>query len=403
MNALFLGYWNLDDPLTRATIFPNLQTLQDFSFIDKILFVNTERVQTRPVFQPDFINRKISYLPLFSKNYPLNVLTKINDFVAFPTLLATMVRDYKIDVVIARGAPAGALAYLLYKRTKVPFLVESFEPHADYMLESKVWKRFDPRYLFQKYWEQKQKKWAVGLMPVAKNYADKLLAEGVAAEKIFTVPCGVDTSNFSNAASEKTNLRMQLGIPQNALTGIYAGRFDGLYLGEDAFLLYRGAFRSLPDFYLIILTPKEYHDWVNRQIVDFGLPADKILIRSVPHDEVPKYMAISNFAFATYKPGKFKAYLSPVKVGEYWAAGLPVILTENVGDEHLIIKNNPAAGVLFSPEQIKREQYLHELYVQLQRTLSLPEKGTISALAKTHRNFDSVRKAYHYFLERYVS
>jgi glycosyltransferase involved in cell wall biosynthesis len=403
MNVLFLGYWNLNDPLTRATIFPNLKTLQEFSFVEKIVFVNTEREQTDPVFQPGFVNSKITYIPLFSKKYALNILTKINDFVAFPASLAKIVADYKIDIVIARGTPAGALAYLLYKKVKVPFLVESFEPHADYMVESKVWARLDPRYIFQKYWENKQKKLAVGIMPVAKNYFEKLVQEGVASEKIFTVPCGVDTTTFNQTAAQKTISRTEFRLPEKALIGIYAGRFGGLYLGEEAFLLYQGAFKWLADFYLLILTPAEYHEWANRQVAHFNLPSDKVFIRSVPHSEVSKYMAIANFAFATYKPGKFKAYLSPVKVGEYWAAGLPVILTENVGDEHLIVKNNPAAGVLFNPEHIKEDQYLQKLYAQLQRTLTLPENASIPTLAKKYRNFDAVRQAYYYFLEKYVS
>ena len=80
----------------------------------------------------------------------------------------------KIDFIIARGAAAGALAYKAFKKTKVPFYVESFEPHAAYMLESSVWSKNDPRYLFQKRWEGKQKKYATGLMPVSNNYKKQL-------------------------------------------------------------------------------------------------------------------------------------------------------------------------------------------------------------------------------------
>ena len=78
------------------------------------------------------------------------ILNKTKDFVEIPKLLEKIVLEYNINKVFARCSPAGALALKLHNKTKVPFIVESFEPHADYMLESKVWSMYDPKYYFQK-------------------------------------------------------------------------------------------------------------------------------------------------------------------------------------------------------------------------------------------------------------
>jgi hypothetical protein len=78
------------------------------------------------------------------------LLGKILDFIKIPNKLKQYCTDYQIDKIIARGSPAGALAYLTWKKIKVPFIVESFEPHADYMLESGVWRKRDLRYVYQK-------------------------------------------------------------------------------------------------------------------------------------------------------------------------------------------------------------------------------------------------------------
>ena len=57
--------------------------------------------------------------------------------------------------MIAEGAPAGAMVYLLWQKTRLPFYVESFEPHADYMRESGVRRSWDPRYWFQRHREKR--------------------------------------------------------------------------------------------------------------------------------------------------------------------------------------------------------------------------------------------------------
>ena len=62
-------------------------------------------------------------------------------------------KTHKIDKIIARGAPAGALVFKISKVLNIPLVVESFEPHADYMEESGIWSKDTLKYLFQKKWE----------------------------------------------------------------------------------------------------------------------------------------------------------------------------------------------------------------------------------------------------------
>lgn len=43
MKILYISYWNINDPLTVATVYPNLKVLANFDWIDQIVFVNIER------------------------------------------------------------------------------------------------------------------------------------------------------------------------------------------------------------------------------------------------------------------------------------------------------------------------------------------------------------------------
>jgi len=394
MNILYLGYWNVNDPLTIATIFPGLRVLRELYPKATLVFVNIQR-EPLPIILPDiFKELEILYNPLQSGN---RLIDKIRDFWKGPETLENICGTNKIARVIARGAPAGALAYLLWKRNKIPFLVESFEPHAEYMLESNVWSKMDLRYIMQSHWEIQQKKYAAGLMPVTVNYQNQLIDNSVSKEKIKFVPCVVDESKFAFNKVERKKLRDELRIGPTTIVGLYAGKYDGLYLAEETFKLYKIFFDQIRNFQLIILSPEEYHTWINNQIVKYKLPASGVFVKHVKHPEVANYCSASDFAFATYKPGASKAYLSPVKLGEYWVNGLPVILTSGVGDESSMIQNG-FGGVLFDVCQINPASLSGKIDELMGIMKSANSRETISRVGIDLRSIEKLKLAYRYFL-----
>lgn len=400
MNILYISYWNLSDPLTVATVFPSLRILSELSQVESIIFVNIEREKVGILPSLSQYN-KVKYFPYCSKTSSSILKEKISDFALAPGFIRNLISTYAIDVMIARGAPAGALAWHVWLKVKVPFLVESFEPHAEYMLDSHVWRWYDVRYVLQKFYERQQKKYAKGLMPVANKYKRKLIDEGLDARRLFTVPCGVDYSKFAFSESDRHEVRKALGYQSDAISGIYVGRYGGLYLEDEAFMLYRGAFDYFGTrFNLILLTPSTYHQWITTKIAQFNLPKERVFVASVAHEQVPRYLSASDFGFATYKAGRSKAFLSPVKIAEYWSNGLPVLLTEGIGDETDIQLKFPFAGVLFNPERI--QVLMNDYYKELGEKVKVrcDVDNPIPRLVHAFRNMSTARDGYQYFLRK---
>jgi glycosyltransferase involved in cell wall biosynthesis len=395
MRILFLSYWGLHDSLTTSTVFPHLRILQERPDVTAIRLVTIERgaqAQEPLSFALSFAADKISFDPLRSRPSRNVLLNKIEDFTRFPTELIKQVIEFKPDFILARGAPAGALAYLVWKKNKLPFYVESFEPHADYMLESGVWQRYDPRYLFQRYWEKRQKQLALGLMPVAENYRRQLIAEGVPPARIATVPCSVDTETFSFDNSARQQVRRRVGFTDSAaVVGIYVGKFGGIYYDQEAFTVFRAAADYFgPAFRLLILTPDIVVS-VQQRLVAAGLPLAHAHITKVPHHEVPAYLSAADFAFATIKPAACRLFCSAIKIGEYWANGLPVLLPPGIGDDSAIVEAE-GGGAVFDLTEPTR---LLAAIGQLDAIWRVPgSRERIRELALQHRALERAHQAY---------
>ncbi len=382
INLLYLGYWSAHEGLSEATIFPHLQVLDNFPEVEKIIYVSIERSpDAKPV---DWPIKKLNHIPYLSGP---SLKNKISELFKLPAFLEKLCSQYNIDKIIARSTPAGTFAYLTAKKCRLPFYVESFEPHAKYMLATGVWSIFDPRYWIQLYYENKQKKHASALMPVAENYAKELRGNHKIKCPVYTIPCTVDLEKFKPDKEKGLAVRHKLDFSAEDTIGIYVGKFGDIYYDEEAFDWFSQCHKFLPQFKLIILTGQDKQKITARLIKD-GFNHQEFFIDKVPHNEVPAYLNAADFAFCLHKPHKYSHAYSPIKNGEYWACGLPIIISENIGDDSAIIKET-RSGIVVDNSKIP-ETSLKQLSVLFRKN----NNEEIRKLAIRFRNAVIVKKIY---------
>lgn len=403
MRLLYISYWSIYEPLTMSTIFPYLEIIKDLKLFDQIIFVTVERgEESNNNDVTSYLNNLqiIEHFPINSFNLKVSILTKIIDFVRIPYLLRKVASEHSCDITIARSSLAGVLGMNVAKKLNIPFIVESFEPHADYMADSGVWKRGGIKFLLQKRWERRIIKRANHIITVSNNFRHFLIEKyRCRHDNISTIPCCTDMEKFKFDNHHRWNVRNELEIPQDATCAIYVGKFGDIYYDQEAFQIFSVAFsRFQSDFYMIILTPHKKEE-IEARLIEFGIDRDKVQILYVSHYDVPKYLSAADFAFSTIRHGESKKYCSPVKNGEYWANGLPIFLSNGVGDDYKII-NHEGGGVLFDLDYVSINESMNELELLLK---SKEIRFEVRKIAKLHRSFALAREVYSRVLRQLIN
>lgn len=385
MNILYIGYWSFHDGLTKSTIFPHLKILSGFDQVKKIIFVSIERERK---IKPAFISiPKCQHVPLYSRNLPVKMINKRYDFYRFPKVIKKIIKNDHIDLCIGAGTQAGTLALKAAQKTNVKTIVSYFDPHAEYMRALGIWRKYDPRYLYLSSWEKRLKKDSFALFPVSNGYRKTLAEENTDSEKLFTVPCATDLEKFRINRVIGNLIREQLNWNKNDFVGIYVGKFGDLYFKDEAFIWFGELKKQNPLFKLIILTGQD-KDWIRSELMKAGFADDDIFIGLVNHDEVAGYLNAADFAFCLHRPHRISHAYSPVKNGEYWACGLPVMIPVGIGDDSRILKETGLGVVVEDIEHPEKNLPM------LDELVKSGKKKEIRKLAIKYRNPEISRKAY---------
>lgn len=309
--------------------------------------------------------------------------------------LSRLVRRHRVDTVHAWCTPAGMIGHIVSVLTGRPLVIDSYEPHAEAMVENGTWKRggIAHRLLFLS--ERLQTRRAKVLIAATDGMRGYSLAKyGPTSARWFTKPACVDTDRFSEHDIKRPEKLRSLGL-EGRIVGLYAGKLGGIYLEEEVFDLFRAAREQWGDaFRVLLLTPHPMAE-LEPLMAKAGLDKAIFTVMSVPHQEVPALMGLADFAVTPVKPVPTKRYCTPVKDGEYWALGLPVIITDGISDDSDIIRENRIGSVLESLDRKGYEKAVSEVAALLAGASRRELYERIRPIALRYRGFDRAERIYH--------
>lgn len=395
-NILVLTYWSFNDPLIQSYTLPYIKIiLSKLPSASKIHILCLEQ----ELYQGDVL-KTTQEIELLRK-YGINVIRKkyvkfglkaIFNWILLLVSLSKIILVRRIDYIHTWCTPPGVFGVLLAYIWNRKLILDSYEPHAESMVENLQWERSSMAYKILFYFEKLQTKMAdsiigttQGMLDYAKNKYDYEI------KNFFVKPACVNLDQFEYTEMRNEKLVEDLDF-EDKIVMLYTGKFGGIYFDKEIFDFVKEAadYFGKKIFRALILSNIS-EDELNSYCKKVGIDRDLIVLRFVSHYEIQDYMNIADFAICPVKPIPTKRYCTPIKNGEYWAMGLPVVIPRNISDDSEIISKHEIGYVL--NDMTKTEyKYALEQIDKLLNTENISSK--IRSIAVKYRGLNIADKVY---------
>ena len=379
-NILIITHWSYRDALVQTYTLPYVKIIRNIlSSHKKIILVTSE--QKKIALTNNEINEineewKGRNTSLIAQPYHAMGTWKILTLLYHIWKLIAIIKSEKISTIHCFCTPAGTIGYILSKITGARLIIDSYEPHAESMVENGTWGRKSIQYrllsLFEKLQSQKATCF-IATTAAMKEYAKKRFS--VDANILYVKPACVDLKKF--ILREKDEYLMnELNLVGKKIC-VYAGKLGGIYLKSEVFDFIKVCHQFWGDEFRFLLLTNSTRQDVLIEMNRVELPENAVIQMQVNYEDVPRYLSLGDFAINPVKPVPTKKYCTSIKDGEYWATGLPVVITKNISDDSEIIKRS---GYGYELQKLSIEEYNRALTV-INKLIS----GNVSELRRNIR------------------
>jgi glycosyltransferase involved in cell wall biosynthesis len=326
MTALYLCYQSIQEPLTQTQVVSYLEGLALARYRSVLLTFEPKALAPRAarVWSERLRAKGIAWHWLRYHKRP-TVPATAWDILTGTELGLRLIRRYRVCLLHARSHVPGVMAIALKRLTGRRMLLDLRGFMAEEYVDAGVWPAGGVLFCTTKRVERALVEAADGIVVLtrkAKGLLEKWYPQEIAGKPIAVIPCCIDLRRIP----------AQLESPPGPakLTLVYAGKLGGWYLTEAMVGFVAAARELLPEIQWDIWTQSDpaalWHLLRARNL------ERHVSVAQVLPEDLPGRLSRARAALSFVKPCLSKLASSPTKVGEYLAAGLPVIAIAGIGD-----------------------------------------------------------------------
>ncbi|KPK68657.1 hypothetical protein AMJ82_07650 [candidate division TA06 bacterium SM23_40] len=261
----------------------------------------------------------------------------VAEFAILPSLLLTFLLRARgrFDVCIAEGPWEAALGMILRRMGYLKLLVYD---DIDFTPGYHSISRFRRNYrLLMERWSMKSSDLITAVGDLLAELRHKLTGKPVTV-----VPNGVDLEHFSRAQKKVAHR------PTLVYTGNVAG-WAGIDLAIEALPLIA---ERISDIRLLVVgfSSPEYSAVMESLVEKSGVRGHFSYVGQKEYRELPEFLRQSDIGLAVFRPVEVRKYAFSLKVIEYMAAGLPVIVTCGTQSERVVERYRCGEAIDFDPQ-----------------------------------------------------
>jgi len=349
LNILALTYWSFNEPLVQSATLPHLRSIRRSMGPEGKLFLLTLEKANIALEGEELAEVKAQFeaegIYLIPKAYHRFGIKAVLSWILYILSLRRLCKRENIKCLHAFATPIGSAAYILSRLTGIPFIVDSFEPHAESMVENKSWKSNSFVFKLLFFFEKRQTRYAFATLsasPKMPEYTENRYKLRPAYN--LYKPAGVNLEQFKPKDQNQFEKRLALGLKGQVC--VYAGKFGGIYLEREVFRFFASCYKHCEGDFSVLLLSDASRAVIEQYATEEGFPLEALVLMQVKHSEVPEYLALADFAINPVKPVPSKRYCTSIKDGEYWAMGLPVVIPPGISNDSELIETH-RAGVIW--------------------------------------------------------
>ncbi len=340
--------WSFAGPLVQVATLPHVRMLQQAAGPNTQVVLVTQEKATYPMTEAErseahqtLREQHITWLPLDYKPFGAGAALRwAKDF----AVLVHACRKHNVEVIHAFGTPIGFIGEPLSKLLRIPLVLDSYEPHAEVMVENGTWPRNGRAFKWLFASEKRQAHHATAALATTaamEDYAKRTF--GAAPSLLVPRPAPVDLERFHPDTSVHPDLAAWKG---DHTLAVYAGKLGGIYWKEEVFALMATSMQHWPGgLKWALLTDLPEHE-VHALASEAGVHLDHLWIHHASPDEMPALLAAADFALNPKAPVPSQRYSTSIKDAEYWASGLPVMIPPGISDDSELIATHRAGVVI---------------------------------------------------------
>ena len=362
--VLYISYNGMLDPLGKSQVIPYLKELSRAGLRFTLLSFEgpqaytAEGVKTCAQLQAELATHEIDWHWLRYHKRPSLPATSY-DVLAGIRYGSRLVRKKQIEMVHARSHIPATIALGLKRRFGLKMIFDVRGLMAEEYVDANHWQEGSIPYRLTKSMESRALQAADGVVTLTERIWPAIKDwKGLRGREVIheVVPCCTDLELFRFSQNDRDRLRAELGL-QDRFVLVYSGSIGGWYLTDKLADFFVALLKRKPNGHFLWLTGGS-RNLVEKLMSDRGVKPEQFTVRNVPSAKVSAYLSAADVGIAFYKPAFSRLATSPVKVSEYLAVGLPVIINAGVGDSDAFVKAQKVGAVVTDFNEGEYEQSL---------------------------------------------
>ena len=392
--VLYITRNGLLEPLGQSQVMPYLRGLSSYYKISLITFEKKKDINNSDRFErlkKECQSLGICWNPQYYRYHP-TLIGSVWSMIKFLVLCLKVVKKDSIKLIHARSYLPAAVAWIVYKATKVPFI---FDMRALWPEELITSSRINRNSFLHKIIILNERlclrdaSTVVTLTNASVKYLNKKYSKELKNKELVVIPTCVDLNKFRMCLYDKSqeNKSMVHGCIGTVLSGWFDIKWLAIWFNKLAEINQNSTFEII----------SQDDSKVIRSLVDpENLLGRRLKIYSCFPQDVPN--AIKNHSISTmfYKGGEVSELgRSPTRLAEVLACGIPVVVNRGVGDVADIVTQNRVGIVLDGIDALSISNAidnLHSLY--LDEGIHRRCRDTAEKIFSLEFGIDNYRKAY---------